>query len=105
MLNPGWKRAAAEQCLCSPLGEVNRERDAVTIVSGEDQHVLAAGMAAENGAHAIGEKNWASPAVGDADGLQRRVQMMHAAFEPPEALGSFSFANIEAVQIRRSELL
>ena len=102
---PRRERAAAEQRLGGPLAEIDREGDAVAVVSGKDYHVFAAWMAAENGAHAFGEENRPGPAVRDANRFERRMQTVHAVFEPAETLLSLSFANIEAVQIRRGGLL
>src|SRR5207237_5271128 len=104
-LSPGRERAAAKQGFGGPLAEIDGERDAMTVVSGEDDHVFALRMAAKNRAHSFGEQNRPGPAVRDARGLQRRMQMMHAALEPAETLLGFSFAHIEAVQIWRSEFL
>ena len=105
MLRPRRQGARAEQRFGGPLAEIDRERDAVAVVSREDHHAFAAGVAAKNGAHGVGEENRSRPAVRDAHRLQRRVQSVNAVFEPPETLCGFSLANIEAVQIRRSELL
>ncbi len=75
---PVRKGAAGEEGLGGPFAEVDRERDAVTVVAGEDHHLFAAGMLlrgkpAEDGAHFFGEENRAAPAVGDAHVGKGRV--------------------------------
>ena len=101
---PDRQRPGTQQRFGGPLAEIYGERDAVPIVSGQDQHVLTVPMAAKNGPHAFGEENRAGPAVRNANGFQRGMQTVHAAFEPAETLRGFSLANIEAVQIGRGEL-
>ena len=68
---PGREGAAGEEGFGGPFAEVDRERDAVTVVAGEDHYFFAAGMPlggkpAEDGAHSFREEDRAAPAVGDA---------------------------------------
>src|SRR5215831_1519222 len=100
-LAPGGQGPAGKQSFGGPLTEIHRERDAVTVESGEDHHILGERVAAKNEAHAWRKQNWARPAVRDAHGPERCMQMMHAMFQPTKTLRGFSFAHIEAVQIRR----
>src|SRR2546430_10268791 len=74
---PGRKRAASEEGLGGPFAEVHGEGDAVTVVASEDEHVLAVGMQAEEGAHFFGEENRAAPAVRDAHGGKGRRSEEH----------------------------
>src|SRR5713226_10600796 len=71
---PGREGAAGEEGLGGPFAEVDGESDAVTVVAGEDHHLFAARMAAEDGAHIFGEENRAAPAVSDAHRSKGRVQ-------------------------------
>ena len=87
-----------------PFSEVDGEGHAVAVVAGEEHHLFAAGMAAEDGAHFIGEENRAAPTVGDAHGSKGGVQTADAAFEPAETGGGFAAANIVAAQIVRAIL-
>ena len=102
---PRRKRTCAEERFGGPLAKINGERDAVAVVSAKDHDIFTVRMASENGAHAFREQYWPGPAVRDADGVQGRMQLADAALEPEETLRGFSFANVEAVQIRRGELL
>src|SRR6266850_3514870 len=96
---PTGERATGEEGLGGPFAEVDGEGDAVAVVAGEDHHVFAARMAAEDGEHFFGEENRAAPAVDDAHVCKGRMQMADAGFEPAEAFGGFAFANIIASQI------
>ena len=100
-LGPVRKRAASEEGLGSPLAEVDREGDAVAVVPGQYNHVFAARMTPKDGAHSFGEENRASPAVRDARGVQSRMQIVDATFEPSETRGGFALADIETAQIKR----
>src|SRR5260370_40676984 len=66
----------------------------MAVVAGEDHHLLAAWMEAEDGEHFFGEENRAAPAVRDAHGGKGGVQMSDAVFEPAETLGGFAPTNI-----------
>src|SRR6266852_8204131 len=104
---PGREGAAVEEGLGSPLAEVDGEGDAVAVEAGEDDYLLAEGMAlggkpAEDGTHFIGEENGAAPAVGDAHVGESGVQVADAVFEPAETRGGLAPANVVAAQIVRS---
>src|SRR5260370_9053833 len=98
---PGRKGTAVEEGFGGPFSEVDGESDAVAVVAGENHHLSAARMLAEDGAHFIGQENRAAPAVGDADRCKRRVQIKNSVFERAETVGGFASANIEEVQIAR----
>src|SRR5216684_3579697 len=91
---PAREEAAGEEGFGGPFAEVDGESDAVAVVAGEDHHLLAARVVAEDGQHFFGEENRAAPAVRDAHGGKGRVQMADAAFEPAETLCGFAPANI-----------
>ncbi len=99
---PGRKGAAVEEGLGGPFAEVDGESDAVAVVAGEDHDVFVARMAAEDGAHFFGDENRAAPAVRDAHGGKRRMQMTDAAFEPAQTVDGFASANVVAAQIVRA---
>ncbi len=86
------------------FAEVDGESDAVAVEAGEDHHLFAAWMAAEDGAHFFGVEDGAAPTVRNAHGCKGRVQMADAAFEPAETAGGLASANIVAVQIVRAVL-
>src|SRR5215470_16422020 len=98
---PQRQRAAGKEGFGGPFAEVDRKGDSVAIVTGQDDHVLAAWMAAEDGAHSLGEENRAAPAVRDAHGMQSRMQIADTRFKPAEARGGFALTDIETVQIGR----
>src|SRR5260370_39934555 len=98
---PGRKGTAVEEGFGGPFSEVDGESDAVAVVAGENHHLSAARMLAEDGAHFIGQENRAAPAVGDSDRCKRRVQITKSGFERAETVGGFASANIEEVQIAR----
>ena len=83
-----------------PLAEVDGEGDSVAVVAGEDDYIFAARMAAKDGAHSFGEENGASPAVRDAHGVQSRMKIADARFEPAQTRSGFTFADIETAQIK-----
>ena len=59
---------STEEALGGPLAEVDGEGDAVAVVAGEEQHLLAARMETKDRAHFFSEENRAAPAVRDAYG-------------------------------------
>src|SRR5438128_12339264 len=58
-------------------------------------------MAVEDGAHSFSEENRAGPTVRDAHGVQSKMQIADASFEPAETHSGFPLANIEPAQIER----
>src|SRR2546430_1931398 len=101
---PPGERPAREQRLSSPAAEINRHRDAVAVIAGQNHYVLATRIAPENRRLSCGDKNRPGPGMCDAPGLQRGMQMAPAPFEPAEPFRRFPSAHVEAVQIRRREL-
>ena len=93
---------AGEEGFGGTFAEVDGESDAVAVEAGEDHHLFAAWMAAEDGAHFFGVEDGAAPTVRNAHGCKGRVQMADAAFEPAETAGGLASANIVAVQIVRA---
>src|SRR5258708_39656088 len=87
---PGREGAAVEEGFGGPFAEVDGESDAVAVVAGEDHHLLAAWMEAEDGEHFFGEENRAAPAVRDAHGGKGGVQMSDAVFDPAGTLVCFA---------------
>src|SRR5713101_2380101 len=77
---PGRQRAAGEEGFGGTLAEVDGESDAVAVEAGEDHHLFAARMAAEDGTQFFGVQDGAAPAVRDAHGGKGRVQMADAVF-------------------------
>src|SRR5258708_15081580 len=77
---PGREGAAGEEDFGGPFAEVDGKSDAVAVVAGEDYHLVAARMSAEDGEHFFREENRPAPAVRDADGGKGRVQMANAVF-------------------------
>src|SRR2546425_13017845 len=89
--------AAGEEGFGGPLAEVDGESDAVPVVAGENYHLFAARMTQEDGEHFFRQENRTAPAVRDAHGFERGMQMADAAFEPAETICGLAPANIIAV--------
>ena len=99
---PGRKGTAGKESLGSPFAQVHGESDAVPVVSGENYHLFAARMLAEDRAHFFGEENRAAPAMSDAHGCKDGVQIADTAFEPAETVGRLAAADIITMQIMRA---
>ena len=100
---PRGEGTEGQEGLGSPLAEIDGQGHAVAVVASEDQRVFAARMRPEDGAHLLGEKNGAGPAMRDARGAQRGMQIADTGLEPAETLGGFTLANIEPAHIERTE--
>jgi len=87
--------------LSGPLAEVNGERNAMAVVTGEDYYLFAARMVAENRAHFFREENRTAPAVRDPHVGKGGMQMPDATLERTETVCGLAPVNIIAVQIVR----
>ena len=99
---PGRKETAGEESFGGPFAQVHGKSDTVPVVSGENYHLFAARMPAEDRAHFLGEENRAAPAMGDAHGCKGGVQIADAVFEPAETVSGLAVADIITMQIKRA---
>src|SRR5437667_3737960 len=104
-LFPGRQRAPGEERFGGPLAEIDGERYAVAVITGEKHHLLAARMAAEDGAHFFRQENRAAPMVRNTHGFKHGMQIADAVFEPADTVRGLTTAHIVVAQVARGVFL
>src|SRR5439155_13323807 len=101
----GRHRAPGEERFRGPLPKIDGERHAMAVVAGEDHHLLAASMVAEDGAHFIRKENRAAPAVRNTHGFKHGMQVADAVFDPADTVRGLTTAHIVVAQVARGVFL
>src|SRR6266481_5909732 len=91
-----------QESLGSPFAQVHGENDTVPVVAGQNHHLFAARMPAEDRTHFLSEEDRTAPPVGDGHGCKGGVQIADAAFERAETVRGLAIADIIAVQTMRA---